>query len=142
MPISNYGTLLQLGDGGSPETFTTVAEVVAIQPPAVEASFAETTPHDGVGWYDGIPTTLELKEFSVTINYEPATAQHAALITAVTAKTLSNYQIVFPDTTTWSFSAYTVAFEVDEADARGGADALRATVKFRPVVRNSAPTFA
>jgi predicted secreted protein len=117
MGIAAYGTLLKLGDGASPEVFTTIAEVVDIGGPALELDMIETTSHDSTaGWEEFVGGILRSGEVSLEINYDPAGATHDAstgLIADMVARTLRNFELVFPDagSTTWGFSAYVQKFE-------------------------------
>jgi len=116
--IAAFGTLLKIGDGGNGgESFTTVAEVTEISGPALSLDTEDGTHHGSTaGWEEAIPTILRSGTVTFTIQYDPVGATHDAstgLIKDMTDKTLRNFQLVFPDagTTTWSFSAYVVGFE-------------------------------
>lgn len=118
MGISSFGTLLQIGDGATPtEGFTTVAEVLDIGGPGLALGLTDGTHHGSPGgWIEKIPTLLDAGEVSFDIQYDPVGATHDAstgLINDMENKTLRNFQLVFPDTgtTTWSFSAYVAGFE-------------------------------
>lgn len=125
MPVTNalfaHGTLLQVGDGVSTgETFTTVAEVTNIGGPGIALEPLEVTSHSSTaGWKEFIGGLLDGGEVSLSINYIPTNATHDAttgLIADQVARTVRNFQLVFPDsgTTTWSFSALVVNFEPGE----------------------------
>lgn len=118
MGISSFGTLLKIGDGATPtENFTTIAEVLDIGGPSLGLDTEEITNHDSTGgWEEVIGTILRSGEVTFEINYDPAGATHDAstgLIADMVARTLRNFQLVFPDsgTTTWSFAAYVTGFE-------------------------------
>lgn len=117
MGIAAFGTLLKLGDGGSPtESFTTIAEVTEIGGPELSLDTEDGTHHGSTGgWEEVIPTILRSGTVPFTIQYDPAGATHDAstgLLADMGDKTLRNFELVFPDTgsTTWSFSAYVVGF--------------------------------
>lgn len=121
MGISAFGTLLKIGDGGSPtESFTTIAEVTSIGGPALSLDPIETTHHASTGgWREFIGGLLDGGEVSFDINYDPVGATHDAstgLIADMVARTVRNFQLVFPDTgnTTWSFAALVTSFEPSE----------------------------
>ena len=121
MGIAAFGTLLKIGDGGSPtESFTTIAEVTDISGPELGLDTEDITNHSSTGgWEEVIPTILRSGEVSFEINYDPAGATHDAstgLIADMVAKTKRNFQLIFPDTgtTTWSFSAYVTKFAPSE----------------------------
>lgn len=121
MGISAFGTLLKIGDGGSPtETFTTIAEVTSIGGPGLSLDTIEITNHSSPGgWREFIGGLLNAGEVSLDINYDPVGATHNAttgLIADMVARTLRHFQLVFPDTgsTTWSFTALVTLFEPSE----------------------------
>lgn len=109
--ISSFGTLVKKGDGGSPESFTTIAELLDIEGPEMELDTEEATSHSSTdGWAEYIGTILDAGEMSFEVNYVPTNATHNAttgLIKDMTARTKRNFQLVFPDSgnTTWSFTA-------------------------------------
>jgi len=117
MGIASYGTLLKAGDGGSPESFTTIAEVLDITGPGLTLNTEDGTSHDSTaGWMERIATILDVGEVGFAIQYDPAGATHDAstgLIADMVARTLRNFQLVFPDTgtTTWAFAAFVTGFE-------------------------------
>ncbi len=113
---SSHGILLQMGDGGSPETFTTVAQVQDITPPNLTVETEDTTTHDSGGWAEYSATLLDGGEVTFDILYDPADATHdnsTGLVAALTAKAAKNFKVVFPDadTTTWSFAALVTNFQ-------------------------------
>jgi len=112
-----YGTLLKIGDGGSPESFTNIAEVTSITGPSLALDTYETTNHLSTGgWEEFVAGILRTGEVSFDLNYDPAGATHDAgtgLINDMENRTARNFQLVFSDTgsTTWSFTAYVTGFE-------------------------------
>ncbi len=121
MGISAFGTLLKMGDGGNgAEVFTTVAEVSELGGPALELDPIETTHHTSTGgWREFVGGLLSGGEVDMTINYDPVGATHDAttgLIADMVARTVRNFQLVFPDagTTTWSFAALVTKFTPSE----------------------------
>lgn len=111
-----FGTLLKIGDGGSPETFTTIAEVRTISGPELTRDTVDVTSHDSpANWEEVIATILRSGNVTFGINYLPTHATHDAstgLIKDMTDGTLRNFQLVMSDAanTTWSFAAYVVGF--------------------------------
>ena len=67
--VSSNGTLLKMGDGGSPEAFTTIAEVLDITGPQLEAGTEEVTNQDSAGWREYIVTLLSGGEVSFDVNW-------------------------------------------------------------------------
>lgn len=111
-----FGTLLKIGDGGSPENFTTIAEVRTLSGPELTRDTEDVTSHDSPNnWEEHIPTILRSGNVTLGINYLPTHATHNAstgLIKDLVDGTLRNFQLVMSDpaSTTWSFSAYVVGF--------------------------------
>jgi predicted secreted protein len=116
MPTSakaSHGTLLKRGDGGSPENFATIAEVLDISGPALALGTEEATSHDSNFWREYVPTLLEGGEVSFDINYFEHTTQ-VNLRTDMLNRTRRNFQVVFPTSPakTFSFAAYVTGFEL------------------------------
>jgi len=118
--VSAFGTLLKIGDGGEPETFTTIAEVTDISGPSLSADTIDVTSHDSPGGYrEFIQGLKDAGEVTFTINFIPTEATHDAstgLLKDYNDGTLRNFQLVFPDpgNTTWSFAAVVTGFEPSE----------------------------
>lgn len=114
--LSSFGTLLKKGDGGSPESFATIAEVLDIEGPELALDTEEATSHDSTGgWEEVVGTILRSGEIGFEINYVPtgATANASTgLIADMKNRTRRNFQLVFPDSgnTTWSFTALVTKF--------------------------------
>ncbi len=115
--ISSFGTLLKLGDGAGTEVFTTIAEVMDISGPSSTMNTAEVTSQSSAnGYSEHIGTILNGGEVTFDINYGPVDGTHdesTGLISVMNARTLNNFQLIFPDsgTTTWSFAALVTGFE-------------------------------
>ena len=115
--ISSFGTLLKIGDGAGTEVFTTIAEVMDISGPSSTMNTAEVTSQTSAnGYSEHIGTILNGGEVSFDINYGPTDGTHdesTGLISVMNARTLNNFQLIFPDsgTTTWSFAALVTGFE-------------------------------
>lgn len=117
LAVSSHGTLLKIGNGGSPtETFTTIAEVKDISGPSVALATEEVTSHDSSGWREFIPTLKEAGEVSFDVNFNAAATQgfSGGLYNDLLNRTRRNFQIVLPTTTakTGSFAAYVTGFEL------------------------------
>jgi len=114
--IPAYGTLLKIGDGMTPENFTTILHVQDITPPPLKQITDDATSHDSPGgWTEIKPTMLEGGDVKFGILYVPSAATHNAttgLIADLHAKTLRNFQLIWPDgvATTWSFAGYVTGF--------------------------------
>ena len=112
--MSAFGTLLKRGDGGSPENFTVIAEVGDIKPPAFSVDTEEVTHQQSPGGFkEYVATLLDAGEVTFDLNFIPTDTSHQALLSDMQARVKRNYQVVFPEGTTWTFSAFVTAFESD-----------------------------
>jgi predicted secreted protein len=116
---SSFGTYLKIGDGGTAETFATVAEVLDIQGPSLELETEDVTSHDSTdGWAEHIGTILSGGEVSFEVNWLPANVTQsftAGLLKDMVGRTRRNFQLVVPAAAvlTWAFTALVTAFEPD-----------------------------
>jgi hypothetical protein len=97
-----YGTILQIGQGGSPLTYLSVAEIRSITPAGIERDMIEVTHMESplafkeflAAMLDGVPVDMGL-------NYLPADPSHqqmlAALVQSDPADQVNAYRTVFPD---------------------------------------------
>lgn len=103
-------TLLQLGDGTSPEVFGTVGEVTDIGPLAQKKDLVEVT-HMLSTAKEFIGGLSDGQEISVDCNYIPTNPQQIALLlAAATPSAAKNFKYVLPSTAaggvkTFSFAA-------------------------------------
>jgi predicted secreted protein len=139
--IPAFGTKLKRGDGGTPETFTDVAEVTDLSGPEMSAEEADVTTHatgSASPWREIIPTLLDAGEVSLSLSFLPGTAGHKALLSDFLNRVKRNWQIVFPDAgaTTWSFSAYVMNISPAEPID----DALTAEMTLRVTGAPTIPT--
>ncbi len=119
--VSSFGTLLKIGNGGTPtETFTTIAEVRDISGPAFAVGTEDVTNHDSSGWREFIPTIIEAGEVTFDVNFKGDATQGFAsgsLYDDMIDKTKRNFQIVLPSgvgaaNDTGAFAAYVTGFEL------------------------------
>ena len=116
--ISSFGTLLKIGDAGSPEVFTTIAEVTDIGGISLSTQTEDVTSHSSPGGFEEkIPTTHAVGPVKFSINFIPTGPTHSystGLIKDWYNKTLRNFKVVFPDTgaTTWPFAAYVTLVDI------------------------------
>lgn len=106
--VAAIGTLVKIGDGGAPETFSTIAEVKDISGPAMTADTIEVTSQDSTGGYkEYIPSLKDGGELSFPMNFVNSAAQDA-LITDYTNRTKRNFQVVTTHGApkTFSFAGY------------------------------------
>lgn len=139
--IASYSTALKIGDGATSEAFTTIAEVVDIGGVPLTLNTKEVTSFDSAGWAEFIGTKLMMDDVEFKVNFIPTNATHsysAGLIDDMLNRTLRNFQLVFPDSgsTTWTFAALVTGVEVGDMNPDGG---LEADVTLKP---SGAPTLA
>lgn len=131
--IAALGLLVKIGDGATPEVFTTIAELFDITGPSFSLDVADVTNQVSTGnWEEALPTVIRSGEVTFDIGFIPTNATHsqsAGLIADLKNRTKRNFQFVFPDTgaTLWSFAAFVTGFE----PAGAVADALRASVTLK-----------
>lgn len=104
-----FGTKLKAGNGASPEVFTTIAEVVDIEPPAIMQDTVEVTHMESPGrWREHIVTLLKGGDCTWDMNLLPQNATQRSLITDLIAGTKRNMQVVFSDSSSsvLAFSGY------------------------------------
>lgn len=131
--IHAQGTLLQRGDGATPEVFTTVAEVGSIAGPSLQADLIDVTNHSSPSRYrEYIQGLKDGGELTFDLNYNPNDATHNAT-TGVLADWNSgarkNYRLQFPSTPAvfWNFQVIVTNFEMN-ADV---AEQLKAAVTMK-----------
>lgn len=112
---SGFGTLLKVGNGGSPtETFAAIAEVKSISGPQISMEFIDATHMESPsGYREVLPSFKDGGEVSFDVNFLPANSTQTGLTTDFENQTLRNFKIVWPDAapTTWAFSAYITGFQ-------------------------------
>ncbi len=108
-------TLLKLGDGASPEVFTTIGEVVSIGPLAQKKDLVEVT-HLLSTAKEFIGGLSDGQEISVVCNFLPTNTQQLALIAAAASVTAAkNFKYVLPSgggALTSAFSAIVLSSSV------------------------------
>jgi len=107
--LAGYSTVLKRGNAATPEVFTTVAEVGDIDGPTLKSQMEDATSHSSGGWEEKVPTIQSVGQIKFPVNFVPTNATHsyaAGLVLDWKNKTLRNFQMVWPDATTWTFSAY------------------------------------
>jgi predicted secreted protein len=135
LAISAFQTYLKVGDGESPEEFTTIAELRNVSGPSLSADAIDVTVHNTpTPWRKFISGLLDGGEVSLDINFVPTNATHTAataggLVKTMTDRTELTYKIVFPDdsATEWSFPGIITAFEPSSDPA----DVLQASVTIK-----------
>lgn len=119
--IFAQGTLLKIGDGGSPsESFTTIAEVKSINGPKFDTADIDVTTHDtSDGFHEYIAGLKEGGELAFAINFVPTHATHD-LASGLLGRYMEdgdkrhNFQVVLPDVahTTWVIPGFVKSFGI------------------------------
>lgn len=111
-------TQLKIGDGASPEAFTLIPDIFGnIDGPSIEQQFVDFTHMQSTGGFEERKASFKSPgQVTFTCHYINGNTQHELLVTNATANpsTLTNFQLLFPDTTLVTFSAYvSVRFNAD-----------------------------
>jgi len=98
--ILGQGTQLKMGDGQSPENFTTIAEVTNLDPPSLNRDDLDVTNHDStLGYREFKPGLRNPGEVGFSINWMPKNSTHdqtSGLLREFELDTIRNWKIVFP----------------------------------------------
>ncbi len=100
--VVGLGTLLKIGDGATPEVFTTIAEVKDITGPGLTREFAEFTNQSSAGGYrEYKPTFKNSGDVTFKCNFLPDDATQGFSTTGMLKDyedgTLRNFELVYPD---------------------------------------------
>jgi hypothetical protein len=123
--IQSQGTLLKMGDGGGPETFTTIAEVRDITGPSFTRKSNDVTPIDAT--FEQILAGGVARTGSLTFNLNliPGSATHG-IVTGLMKKwhdnIKTNFKLIFTNdiagSATYAFAGWVVKVEnVEKVDA-------------------------
>lgn len=92
------GTLFKVGDGASPEVYTTIPEVMRLTGPTIRFDMLDVTSHDTVGFFrEYIPGLADGERVTSTINWRPSNTVHKGLRVDSYARSNRNFRVVFPD---------------------------------------------
>ena len=115
--IAAFGTLLKMGNGaGTSEVFTTISEVGDIDGPSDSVDTIDVTSHSSPSARkEFIASLFDSGEVSFPINLDPNDATHDAttgLRKKYNDRTITNFQMLFPDASQVSFSALVTKFSI------------------------------
>lgn len=119
-------TLLQVGNGVSPEAFTTIANVSSISGPSLAATIVDVTSmSSGNPWREKVTTLLDGGDVSFDVFWIPTETSQKNLLTLFqergqgTAGVPIDFKLVFPDTahTFYLFSGFISKLNLTEAVA-------------------------
>lgn len=115
LAIPAINTLIQYGNGASPELFTTIAFVNNITGPTIQGQVVDVTSmSSGNAWRQKIVTLLEGGDVSFDAFWEPMDPTHQTLLTQFSHRGQGSpgipidYRMVFPDqdSTVYSFQGF------------------------------------
>lgn len=121
--LSAFGTLLKAGNGASPESFATIAELRTISGPTIKADTIDVTVHNTpTPWRRFISGLLDGGEVTFDINFIPTDDTHDynyGILHLLVNRVRRNFQIVFPDagSTTWLLPTITTGFQMSSHPA-------------------------
>lgn len=133
MRRQTHGTLLQLSDGAaSNPTYTTVAHVISVKPPAIARGTTELADHDMVGTKMYLPNGLgDLEAVTARVYLDPQDATHVELYALAQSASVEDWRIVLPNGAgTWDFTGFLTRYEPDDVDADDGV--LEADIEIQP----------
>jgi predicted secreted protein len=113
---SGFGTLLKMGDGGGPETFTTIAEVSNVTTPSFTRDTIDATHHTSPGGVrEFIGSLVDPGEVTIDMNWipsDPTQDQTTGLLKAALDGNTRNFRLVIPASpaVTWNFKGIVTGF--------------------------------
>jgi predicted secreted protein len=115
--LEAQGMLIKIGNGASPQVFSTISEIKTFSGPTGSAAVIDVTDLSSTAKEKRMGLADE-GQLSFTINYIPDNTQHTLLRTRRASREETNFKMVFTDdspSTTWSFSAFVTGFAVSGA---------------------------
>jgi len=113
-----YGSTIQLGDGASPEVFTSIAEITELMFLEMSKDKIEITSHSSTdGYREKMPGLRDAGKVDIKANWLPTNATHNGT-TGILAKfndnVLHNWKIIAPNTlVTAAFAGFVSDFKAD-----------------------------
>lgn len=112
---TGFGTLFATGDGGNPETFTTLAELTNVPPPSLSRDSIDASHQQSPDeWREFIPGMKDAGEISLEFNLIPGGPTMAEIVAEFSlsgSAAIKNRRVTFPDGSRWDFSAFVTGFE-------------------------------
>jgi len=97
---SAKGTLQKIGDGASPEGFTTIGQVRSIAGPTTKLTVQDITTHSTAGnWMEKLATLIDPGDLTFPINWDSTDATHAfatGLWQSMINLTQKDFKTIFP----------------------------------------------
>jgi predicted secreted protein len=96
--FSGQGTILSMGNGGSPETFTPVAELKTINFSGLKVDAVDVTNMESLNaTREKLPTLIDSGEVNMTGNYIAHDSTQQALRTALQARSVLPWTVTLPE---------------------------------------------
>ena len=114
--LSSQGMTIGIGNGASPEVFTTIAEVKGIDGPGGQTAEIDVTDLSSTA-KEFVLGLQDEGDITLDMNYIPSNTQHALLRTLRGSGDENNFRISFTDSpvTTWTFGARVKGFSISNA---------------------------
>jgi hypothetical protein len=106
---NTIGVKLQRGDGGGPETFTTIAEVTSFKGPTEKVPQLDATSFDSTAM-EFIAGLADNGEVTFDVNWVGSDAQQQGLRTDLRAGTRRNFKLILNDKPSGGTQPTTVSF--------------------------------
>jgi hypothetical protein len=143
--VIGLGTLLKIGNGQSPETFTTILEVLDLTGPSRTLETVDFTHQQSLSSYREYRPTLKLAgEMTFKCHYantdgtqDQFGSTNASLTSDFENRTLRNFQIYFPIPTPKTFYFHGFVTKLQPSAPLSGAMVLDVTIKITGPVTES-----
>ena len=115
--LASFGTIFQMGDGGSPEVFTGIAELRDIDGPGMTLGTVEVTHHLSPNAFkEKMATLKDMDDVTFELGFVPTDPTHdltTGLASKLNNRTKVNFRVVFTDaTTTWGVTGFVTGFKI------------------------------
>jgi len=98
MAQKSHGTLLKIGNGGSPETFTTIAEMLDMEGPEIKNELEQVTSHDDAS-HKYLAKLKDNGKLDFQTNYVDAATQNevSGLVADANSGVIRNFELHPPN---------------------------------------------
>jgi predicted secreted protein len=140
-PVSRTkGTLLKIGDGGSPEAFLSVGRIFNVGELAGERERIEVTTHDSPGdAKEYLGGTIDYGNQDFQYRYSPTDPGQVAVEAKFDSGEAVNVQVVYPNGKRRSYTGIVIRYATSEAPVDGVLNgSFRLAVSSKPILENAA----